>query len=161
MGHSRRSLVIALMIVGSLGLSVWLVSLVPKDRHASAVSESASKDVPARVEPLKGTNVKRVILSQKAAERVGIETVAVRDEQVSGTRRKVVPYTAILYGTRGETWAYTNPEPLVFVRQSIRVERIEGDQAILSEGPPDGTSVVVVGADELLGAEFGVGGEQD
>ena len=57
----------------------------------------------------------------------------------------------------GETWTYTNPEPLVFVRHRVTVEYISGDLAVLLDGPPAGTSVVTVGAAELFGAELGVG----
>ncbi len=72
------------------------------------------------------------------------------------TLRKVVPYAAVLYGVHGETWVYSNPEPLVFVRLPITIDYIEGDLAILSEGPQVGTAVVTVGAAELFGTETGV-----
>jgi hypothetical protein len=72
------------------------------------------------------------------------------------TLHKVVPYAAVLYGVHGETWVYTNPEPLVYVRQPIVVDHIEGDVAVLSEGPQVGTAVVTVGASELFGTETGV-----
>lgn len=72
------------------------------------------------------------------------------------TPRKVVPYAAVLYGVNGETWVYSNPEPLVFVRQPIVIDYIEDNLAILSEGPEVGTAVVTVGAAELFGAETGV-----
>jgi hypothetical protein len=72
------------------------------------------------------------------------------------TLRKVVPYAAVLYGVHGETWVYSNPEPLVYVRQPIVVDYIEGDVAVLSEGPQVGTAVVTVGAAELFGTETGV-----
>jgi len=75
----------------------------------------------------------------------------------SGSRRKVVPYAAVLYDAHGDTWVYTNPEPLVFVRHRIMVDYINGDQAVLSEGPPAGTVVVTVGGAELFGAEFEIG----
>jgi hypothetical protein len=75
----------------------------------------------------------------------------------SGTLRNVVPYAAVLYDPRGDTWVYTNPEPLVFVRHLISVEYIEGDLAVLSSGPSVGTAVVTVGAAELFGIEFGIG----
>jgi hypothetical protein len=74
----------------------------------------------------------------------------------NGTPRKVVPYAAVLYGVHGETWVYTNPEPLVFVRSPITIDYIEGDLAILSEGPEVGTAVVTLGAAELFGTETGV-----
>lgn len=70
--------------------------------------------------------------------------------------QKIVPYSAVLYGLQGQTWVYTNPEPLVFVRQTIQVDYIEADMAILSAGPAAGTQVVVVGGAELYGAETGV-----
>jgi hypothetical protein len=73
-----------------------------------------------------------------------------------GTQRLVVPYAAVLYGLEGETWVYTNPEPLVFIRQPITVEYIQGDQAYLTEGPPTGPKIVTVGGAELLGTETGV-----
>lgn len=68
----------------------------------------------------------------------------------------VIPYAAVIYGLEGETWVYTNPEPLVFVRQPVVVDYIEGDQAYLTEGPSAGTKVVTVGGAELLGTETGV-----
>ena len=74
----------------------------------------------------------------------------------SATPRKVIPYAAVIYDTEGNTWVYTNPEPLVFVRQPIVVDYFAGDSAVLSEGPESGTAVVIVGGSELLGTELGV-----
>ncbi len=71
----------------------------------------------------------------------------------SGTQRIVIPYAAVIYGTNGETWVYTNPEPLVFVRRPILIDYIEGDQAFLLVGPASGSEVVTVGAEELYGSE--------
>jgi hypothetical protein len=47
----------------------------------------------------------------------------------------------------------------VFVRESIDVIEIDGDQALLSDGPAPGTEVVTVGAAEILGTEYEVGEE--
>jgi len=74
----------------------------------------------------------------------------------SGTSRKIVPYAAVIYDVNGGTWVYTSPEPLVFIRQSITIDYIEGDLALLTQGPPAGTQVVTVGGALLLGAETGV-----
>jgi hypothetical protein len=74
-----------------------------------------------------------------------------------GAARKLIPYAAVVYDTQGDTWAYTGGEPRTFVRHRIVVDYIEGDMAVLSEGPPTGTAVVTVGGAELRGAEFGVG----
>jgi hypothetical protein len=119
---------------------------------------------PAHVEHIDGTKLSRVTLTAKAAERLDIKTALVRTASVreaqvtpSGSLRKVVPYAAVLYDAHGDTWVYTNPEPLVFVRHSIMVDYIDGDQAVLTDGPPVGTRVVMVGGQELFGAEFEIG----
>ncbi|MBX6342203.1 MAG: hypothetical protein IRY97_07075, partial [Thermomicrobiaceae bacterium] len=117
---------------------------------------SASESEPAKVEEIPGTDLKRVTLSSEAAERIGIATAPVRDEQVGGVQRKVIPFAAVLYDAEGRTWTFTSSEPLVFVRQPIKVDHIDGDRAVLTEGPASGTAVVTVGAAELLGAEYGV-----
>lgn len=71
--------------------------------------------------------------------------------------RQVIPYAAVLYDLNGDTFTYTSPEPLVFVRHPISIDYIEGDLAVLSDGPPSGTAVVTVGAAELYGTESGIG----
>ena len=76
----------------------------------------------------------------------------------SGANRRVIPYSAVIYGLNGETWVYSNPEGFFYVRQPIVIDYIEGDLAILSEGPEVGTKIVTVGVAELYGAESGVGG---
>ena len=114
----------------------------------SAKSETPKKVDPVKLEPIEGTDFKRVILTEKAAERINVQTAA-----VSGT---TIPYAAVLYDTEGNTWVYTNPEPLIFVRMPIVVDRIEGEQAILSQGLDSGITVVTLGVSELYGAETGV-----
>ena len=75
---------------------------------------------------------------------------------VDGNEVKMVPYEAVLYGLNGETWVYTNPERLVYVRDVIVVDHIDNDIAILADGPELGTEVVTVGVSLLYGAEVGV-----
>ena len=75
--------------------------------------------------------------------------------ELSGSKEthKVVPYGAVYYDGKGDAWVYVNGKPLVFERQRVDVERVEGDLAVLSEGPPVGTTVVTVGVAMLFGAE--------
>jgi hypothetical protein len=118
----------------------------------AACEKGASKPAkirPAQVERVEGSELSRVTLTEKAAERLGIET------DLAG--RKVVPYAAVLYDAKGVTWVYTSPANLVFVRHRITVDYIEGDTAVLTDGPPAGTRVVTVGGQELFGAEFEIG----
>ena len=76
----------------------------------------------------------------------------------SGVPRKVIPYSAVFYDTHGNTWTYTNPEPLVFVRQAIDIEHIQGDLAILQQESAVDGAVVTAGAAELWGIESKFGG---
>ena len=63
----------------------------------------------------------------------------------------------MLYDPDGDTWTYTSPKPLVFVRAPIDVDRIDGDTALLSERSAGrAPTVVTVGAAELLGTEYEV-----
>jgi hypothetical protein len=75
----------------------------------------------------------------------------------SGAKRTVVPYSALIYDSRGQTWVYTSPSPRTFVRQKVEVDQIQGDTGVLSDGPVVGTAVASVGAAELYGTEFKVG----
>lgn len=118
----------------------------------TAVSEEAVSKA-FKVESIEGTDLKRVILSDAAAQRLDIQTTAVRSVAVRGTQRKVVPYSAILYDAEGHTWAYTSPAPLTFVRVPVTVDYVEGDVAVLSDGPAAAVRVVTVGAAELYGCE--------
>jgi hypothetical protein len=66
---------------------------------------------------------------------------------------KVVPYSAVYYDAKGAPWVYVNPQPLRYERQRVTVDRIVGDVAVLSDGPPTGTPVVTTGAALLYGTE--------
>ena len=147
MRHSNRWMV-AILIIACLQLSAC----------TQTPASTENTDSPARVERLAGTALSRVILTGEAAKRLGIQTAPVSDMRVRGTQRKVVPYSAVISDLHGETWVYTNPSPLTYVRGRINVDYIDGDLAVLSEGPPSGTKVVTVGSPELYGTEFGVDG---
>jgi hypothetical protein len=148
MWHYNRW-VVAVLIIACLQLAACAQIAAP------ASQEEGPR--PAKVEPVAGTDISRVILTAQAAKRLGIETAPVRDAQVRGKQQKVVSYSAVIYDLHGETWVYTNTEPLTYVRDAINVDFIDGDLAVLSKGPPSGTVVVTVGAPELYGTEFGVG----
>ena len=106
----------------------------------------------AVVEEVDGTDLSKVTLTPEAAERLDIKTAAVG---TNGAGR-VIPYAAVLYTPEGDTWAYTNPEGLTFVREQIVVDRVEGDKAWLTEGPAPGTKVATAAVAELYGAESGI-----
>jgi multidrug efflux system membrane fusion protein len=86
------------------------------------------------------------------------ERVFVKLPLVGGaTVRKLVPYAAVLYDLKGLAWTYTQVAPLAFVRVQLTVDFMDGNLAVLSDGPPAGTLVVTAGATELFGTEVKVG----
>ena len=138
----------------------WVVIfLIIAALHLSACAQklvSAEKISPVQLATMEGSDLKRLVLTEKAAERIDLQTAKVQEESVNGINRIVVPYAAVIYDLHGETWLYTNPEPLTYVREAIIIDSIDGDKAILVEGPSNGTEVVTVGVAELFGAETGV-----
>jgi hypothetical protein len=117
-----------------------------------STSESAKAE-PATLVEVEGTDLKQVVLTERAAERIGLEMAPV----VDGPGGKVIPYAAVVYDPEGGTWAFTSPKALTYVRTAITVATITGDVAVLSAGPPAGTGVVTVGTAELYGTENEIG----
>ena len=115
-----------------------------------APAGAASVIAPATKEEIAGTELSKLTLTERAAERLDLKTVAV----TAGAGGLEVPYGALIYTSDGDTWVYTNPEPLVYIRAQVVVDRIDGEVARLTDGPAAGTSIVTVGAAELYGAEF-------
>src|SRR4051794_21653227 len=75
-------------------------------------SAATSEEPPAVVQQVAAGEIPTVTLKQDAADRIGLKTDVVRDETVDGLQRKVVPYAAILYDPKGDTYAYATSEPL-------------------------------------------------
>jgi hypothetical protein len=105
---------------------------------------------PYEVEPIPGTDVKRVRLADETAENIDLQTATVRGKG----SRKVVPHAALIYSPEGDAFVYTRPEPETYVRAPVTVSRVVDDRAVLSDGPPPGVVVVTVGAAELLATEY-------
>ena len=115
---------------------------------------------PAHVEHIEGSELSRLKLTEKAVERLGIRTVPMAEEMIAHSEAKLsmtVPYSSLLYDGQGRAWVYTNPEAQTYIRHEVKVDFIDGDKAILHEGPAPGTPVVSVGAAELYGTEYEVG----
>jgi hypothetical protein len=139
----------AALVLIAAGVSLSACSEAPSSSYSS---ETASHHEPAKLEPIKGTDVKRVKFSADGAERVGLQTAQVRGDG----QRKVIPYAAVIYDPEGNTFTYTSPEPLVYVREKVKVDYVAGDRVVLSEGPSVGSEIVTVGAAEVYGTEFEV-----
>ena len=126
------------------------VLVLPACREVT--TESPTESEPYRVEPVEGTDLARVILTEDGAQRIGLETAMV----VESDAGSVVPASAIWIDVDGQEWVYTIPEALTFVREPIVVDRYEDDAAVLEDGPEPGTEVVTVGVAELIGSELGI-----
>ena len=173
-------LVILALLAGSQALIIG--NLLYNQQKAGTTKPMAAREKPALVEAIPNSKLKKITLTARAAERLGIKTSKVGEEasveprpvaavgQTSGNlmlagtalvpevkNRKYVPYGAVLYDLDGTTWVYTNPAPLTFVRQQIKIDFIAGDKATLLDGPAIGTTVVTEGSVEIFGAEFKVG----
>jgi hypothetical protein len=146
---------VAILITAGLALPGCIESAEDTDADESGVVRVVNM----------GAGVKQLTLTQQAADRLGIQTITVRESKITppgggkSATRKVIPYAAVLYDVRGNTWVYAMPKQLTFVRDRIAIDYIEGDLAVLLSGPPSGTAIVTAGAPELYGTEFGVGEE--
>src|SRR5258705_7727898 len=113
-------------------LGILLLACLPLSacKHAEE-AVAAEESGPAKIEHLDGAEPTRVTLTEEAAKRLDLQTAAVHDMDIRGAKRNVIPYAAILYDTEGNTWTYTSPEPLVFVRHRIKVDFIDGEMAVM------------------------------
>jgi hypothetical protein len=155
-----RWIAVGLLVFG-LGLTGCASDNTQAATGVDATAESKVQDLP-------GTAAKQVTLTAHAAQRLGIKTFTVGgpapQAAVPGSSAApgtvVVPYSAVLYAPDGSTWVYTVPQPLTYVRQKVTVQVVqgaEGDEAVLSQAPPAGTTIVSVGVVELYGTELGLG----
>jgi predicted small secreted protein len=128
--------------------------------------EAAGDDTePVTLQAVEGTDRYQVTLTPDAVERLGLRTDTVHPVTAANAgspagARSSVPYAAVVYDADGSTWAYTVVENETYARAALTVASVAGDTAYLTSGPPVGTPVVVVGAPELLGAEYQIAGEE-
>lgn len=109
---------------------------------------------PSKIETIPGTKDRRITLTAKAAKRLDIQTGRI---DVDSSGNKTAPYVAVFYDLAGESWVYTNPEPLSYVKRRVTVASFDGGTAHLLDGPAEGVTIVTVGVVELYGVERGLG----
>jgi len=158
MRHASRwvaaLLVIGGVVIGGLALSGCTGS--------SAGTTVSSAEQPAEVEAVAGAEAKKVVLTQQAVTRLGIQTASVATRAVRGldgrtTTRSTVPYSTLLYDAKGDTWVFEVVEPRSYQRKRVEVENVDGETVVMAGGPAPGTAVVTVGAALLYGTELGTG----
>jgi hypothetical protein len=124
-----------------------------KSPEAPAGAGAAEEVLPATIEHMDGPQPTQITLTEDAARRIDVHTDAVQIQMVGGNEETVIPYASIIYDTEGNTWVYTNPQALTYVRTPVTVRTIQGDDAVIESGLDSGTAVVTVGAEELFGSE--------
>jgi membrane fusion protein, heavy metal efflux system len=85
------------------------------------------------------------------------QKVGVTLNVVGAQESLVVPHSAIVRDVHGGEWVYENVGPHQYVRRRVEVSNVTGSMAVLARGPAAGTQVVITGAAELFGTEFGTG----
>jgi hypothetical protein len=152
-GHHAVARLMLLAVVAGAGLGAACAAVLAAEAPGGAKKASA-RIAPARVEATADAKIKKITLTPKAAERLGVQIDEVREDP-SG--RRIVPYAAVFYDLTGKTWVYVNAEPLTFVRGAVKIDTIKGDNVYLSDGPPSGTKVLAAGVAQVFGVEAGVG----
>jgi hypothetical protein len=122
------------------------------------VSAEPPNQAAAKVVDIPGSSLRVITLIPAAISRIGLRTEPVKAAPAGDAG--IVPFSALLYDPNGAAWVYTSPAPRTFVRTPVVVDRIDDDTAYLKKGPKTGLKVVTVGASELYGTEYGVGGEE-
>ena len=85
------------------------------------------------------------------------QKVGVTLSVVGAQESLVVPHSAIVRDVHGGEWVYESVGPRQYVRRRVEVRNVTGSVAVLVRGPAAGTQVVITGAAELFGTEFGTG----
>ena len=142
----RRGTPKARMVAAAVALALAGASL---SACKEVETETATGYEPAHLKEI-NEDLKQVTLTKEGAARTGLETEKVRERGGD----KIVPYAALIYDTEGKTYVYTAPKPLTYLREEVKVDRIAGNRAHVSDGPAAGTEVVTVGAAEVYGTEL-------
>ncbi|MEO8269918.1 MAG: HlyD family efflux transporter periplasmic adaptor subunit [Aureliella sp.] len=91
-------------------------------------------------------------LGLRPGQRVGVELATSTTED-----SLIVPTGSIIYDIYGNTWVYSVTGERQYRRSRVSLRFVDGQDAVLAAGPKIGSSVVVDGAAELFGTEFGAG----
>ncbi|MGQ0685509.1 hypothetical protein [Bradyrhizobium sp.] len=150
----RENFLMARLSIFAVAISAACFTMSCVAALGGEAGSTTGKVTPARVEATLDGKIKKITLTPKAAERLGILIDEVR---VDPSGRRIIPYGSVLYDLAGKTWVYINAEPLTFVRGPVEIETIKGDNVYLSDGPPVGTKVLAAGVQQVFGTEVKVG----
>jgi len=116
----------------------------------SEVESNLRENQPYTVEGPEDAAIKTVKMDDATAALLPVELAEVRKEG----GRKVVSHKAVIYNPDGDVFVYTKPKAETYIRATIKIVRVTGDDAVLSKGPAVGTTIVTTGPAELLATEY-------
>jgi len=129
--------------------------VTPLGSDAPPVTATRIEGPPA-ADPLAGTVDIYFELPADAALRLG-ERVAVAVTSADAEEAVVVPRAAVIHDLHGGAWVYVSRGEQRYDRRRIELSHETYDFAIVARGLEPGVEVVVAGAVELYGTEFGAG----
>lgn len=134
-----------------------------KNAAVNPMAQTDSEDI-LSAEPVKGpptSNLSNVTsdifykLDNKDGRlRIG-QKVLVSLTKKTGTGSYTVPYSSIVYDIYGGSWVYVKAAAQTYTRKRVEVSHVIDNNAVISRGLSAGEQVVIAGAAELFGAEFG------
>lgn len=132
-----------------------------KIQPLSATSETAGLiakpiDAPPTADPLtSSTHLYYTIQSDQSALRPMQRVSVTLNTQSKSIKALMIPWSAVVFDINGGSWVYTQQSKNLYARKRVFLDHVSGNQAIISEGPDEGSEVVVNGALELFGVETG------
>jgi len=88
-----------------------------------------------------GEPPRRVVVDPGTVELFG--RAVVETMSTAWGQQRVIPRVAVIYGNV-DAWVYTNRDSHILIREQITISRIEGNVAVLSDGPPVGTPIAML-----------------
>lgn len=83
------------------------------------------------------------------------QRVAVQLPLKGEREERVFPWSAVIHDINGGTWVYERTSPQTYRRRRVQVRYVVDGLAVIKDGPPIGSELVIAGAMELFGTEFG------
>ena len=145
MSLSRRS-----STLRRLGAGLVVIAAAFGGTACDEVPSNLRENQPYEVQGPEDAAIKTVKMEDATAALVPVKTTKVRREG----DRKVVPHNAVIYNPDGDVFVYTKPKAETYIREPIEVVRVNGNRAVLSDGPASGTTIVTTGSAELLATEY-------
>jgi RND family efflux transporter MFP subunit len=130
----------------------------PLNADASAPARQATPvSAPPSADPLAATvdlyfQLSNADLSLQPGRKVSV-TLPLRGD----IRGLMIPWGAVVFDIHGGTWVYENVAPHKYARRRVEVARVAEGAAQVKRGLSAGAKVVIRGAAELWGTEFGAG----